>query len=129
MIKENLVLYLEQSIKYNWTKPAFSDYKGEVLTYGEVAEKVVNFHILFQQLGIKKGDKISLIGKNSTNWAIAYLATISYGAVIVPILADFKPLDVQNIVNHSDSIVLFVSDIYSNHRIFLKWLILGSYSL
>ena len=110
MIKENLVLYLEQSIKYNWIKPAFSDYKGEGLTYGEVAGKIAHFHILFEETGIKRGDKISLIGKNSTNWVIAYLATITYGAVIVPILSDFKPLDVQNIVNHSDSIVLFTAD-------------------
>ena len=110
MIKENLVLYLENSIKYNWTMPAFSDYKGDGLTYGEVAEKIAEFHILFEQLGIKQGDKISLIGKNSTNWVIIYLATITYGAVIVPILADFKPHDIQNIVNHSDSIVLFAGD-------------------
>lgn len=110
MINENLVLYLEKSIKYNWTKPAFSDFKGEGLTYGEVAENIAYFHILFEHSGIKQGDKISLIGKNSTNWVIVYLATITYGAVVVPILADFKPHDIQNIVNHSDSVLLFAGD-------------------
>jgi long-chain acyl-CoA synthetase len=110
MIKENLVLYFEQSIKQNWEKPAFSDYKGTTLTYGDVARQIAKLHLLFERNGIKRGDKVSLIGKNSTNWAIAYLATITYGAVIVPILSEFKPNDIRHIINHSDSVLLFTSD-------------------
>ena len=110
MIKENLVNYFESSFKDNWQNPALSDYKGEGLTYGEVAQKIARLHILFERNGIKRGDKISLIGKNSTSWAITYLATITYGAVIVPILSDFKPNDVHHIVNHSDSVLLFTGE-------------------
>ncbi len=110
MIKENLVEYFEQSIKSNWESLALSDYKGEGLTYGEVAKKIEKIHILFESGGIKKGDKIALIGKNSTHWAAAFLATVCYGAVIVPILPDFKPKDVHYIVNHSDSKILFVTE-------------------
>ena len=110
MIKENLVNYFESSFKDNWNNPALSDYKGEGLTYSEVAQKLARLHILFERNGIKRGDKISLIGKNSTSWAITYLATISYGAVIVPILPDFKPNDIHHIVNHSDSVLLFTGE-------------------
>lgn len=110
MINENLVLYFEQSIKQHWDKPALSDYNGDLHSYGDVAQQIAKIHLLFERNGIRKGDKISLIGKNSTNWAIIYLAVVTYGAVIVPILPDFKPNDVHNIINHSDSIVLFISD-------------------
>jgi len=110
MIKENLVNYFESSFKDNWNNPALSDYKGEGLTYNEVAQKLARLHILFKRNGIKRGDKISLIGKNSSSWAITYLATISYGAVIVPILPDFKPNDIHHIVNHSDSVLLFTGE-------------------
>jgi long-chain acyl-CoA synthetase len=110
MIKENLVKYFENSLKDNWKNPALSDYKGERLTYGDVAKKIARCHILFERNGIKRGDKISLIGKNSSAWAIAYLATITYGAVIVPILSEFKPNDIHHIVNHSDSVLLFVGE-------------------
>jgi len=110
MIKENLVNYFESSLKDNWKNPALSDYKGERLTYGDVAKKIARLHILFERNGIKRGDKISLIGKNSTSWAVTYLATITYGAVIVPILPEFKPHDIHHIINHSDSILLFVGE-------------------
>jgi len=110
MLKENLVEFIERSIKSNWDIESLADYKGGTYKYSEVAEHIARLHIIFEKAGIKKGDKISLLGKNSANWAIVYLATISYGAVTVPILPDFKPEDVHNIVNHSDSIVLFVSD-------------------
>ena len=105
-----MVLYIENSIKHNWDLPAFSDYKGEELKYSEAAEKIAQLHIVFDLYGIKKGDKISLVGKNSCNWSIAYLASITYGAVIIPILQDFKPNDIHHIVNHSDSRMLFVTD-------------------
>lgn len=110
MIKENLVLYFEQSTKQNWEKPALSDYKGTTLSYGDVAVQIAKIHLLFERNGIRKGDKISLIGKNASNWAIVYLATVTYGAVIVPILPEFKPNDVHHIINHSDSVVLFTSN-------------------
>jgi long-chain acyl-CoA synthetase len=110
MIQENLVRYYENSIRQNWNIPAFSDYKGIEYTYKEIAEKIVLIHRVFEQAGVKKGDKVALIGKNSSNWAIAFLATVCYGAVIVPILPDFKPNDVQNIINHSDSVFLFTGE-------------------
>ena len=98
MIKENLVLYFENSLKSNWEKPAFSDYKGSTLRYFEVAQIIARYHILFEKLEIKPGDKIALLGKNSSNWAVIYLAIVAYGAVIVPILPEFKPGDIQNII-------------------------------
>lgn len=110
MLKENLVSYFETSIKENWDLPALSDYKGASYTYGEVGSQIKKLHLLFKLAGIKKGDKISLVGKNSANWCMAFLSTVTYGAVIVPILPDFKPEDIMNIVNHSDSVFLFTSD-------------------
>jgi long-chain acyl-CoA synthetase len=110
MLKEVFVNYIDNSIRKNWTLQALSDYKGEAFTYSEVAEFITGIHKLYKTLGIKHGDKVSLVGKNSARWCIVYLATISYGAVIVPILPDFKPEDIQNIIAHSDSIVLFISD-------------------
>ncbi|MDX9697088.1 MAG: AMP-binding protein, partial [Bacteroidales bacterium] len=111
MIKENFVKYIENSLKENWDLPALSDYQGKVYSYGEVARKIARIHIMFDECNVKKGDKISLIGKNSANWAMTYLAIISYGAVVVPILPDFHPTDVHHIVNHSDSVVLFTGDV------------------
>ncbi len=102
--------YIEKSIKENWDQPAFTDYQGKTLLYEDVARQIHKFHKIFEMWGIKKGDKISLIGRNNSNWAVIYLATISYGAVIVPILADFANNDIHHIVNHSDSVMLFVGD-------------------
>lgn len=110
MIKERFVAYIEDSIKKNWTLPALSDYNGEKLTYADSGMYIQKFHLLFDRMGIKKGDKIALIGKNSARWCCIYLSAVSYGAVIVPILPDFKPDDVQSIINHSDAILLFSSD-------------------
>ncbi len=110
MIKENLVAYFRDSIKKNWELPSLSDYNGSTYSYGEVAENIVKLHILYEQSGIKRGDKIALIGKNSAHWGIAYLSVITYGAVAVPILPDFKPKDVHHIVNHSGSVFLFSAE-------------------
>ncbi|MDA3906136.1 MAG: AMP-binding protein [Bacteroidales bacterium] len=110
MIKENLIQYFEDSIRLNWDRKALSNYNGNTLLYKDVAEKIARYHILFEKAGIKKGDKIALTGKNSAEWAINFLATIGYGAVAVPILPDFKAKDISNIVTHSDSKLLFVSD-------------------
>lgn len=109
MIKENLVAYFNTAIKENWEKPALSDYNGKTLNFKEVAEAIAKFHIAFEKTGIKRGDKIALIGKNSAHWGVAYLATVTYGAVVVPILPDFLPKDVHYIVNHSEAKLLFAA--------------------
>jgi len=110
MIKQNFVKMLQDGIKKFWTLPAFSNYGEPALTYKDVAEKIMWFHYIFKKSHIKKGDKISLIGRNSTNWTIVYLATITYGAVIVPVLPDFHTDDFHHIIGHSDSVFVFVSD-------------------
>ncbi|MBA4321475.1 MAG: long-chain fatty acid--CoA ligase [Odoribacter sp.] len=110
MIKERLIGYFEQSIKQNWNIEALSNYKEGGYSYRDIAEKMMKLHIFFREAGIKEGDKIALVGRNSANWCVVYLAAVSYGAVIVPILPDFKPEDHTNIINHSDSIMLFVDD-------------------
>jgi len=110
MIKERLIGYVEQSIKQNWNIEALSNYKEDGYSYRAIAEKMMKLHIFFKEAGIKEGDKIALAGRNSANWCIVYLATVSYGAVTVPILPDFKPEDHTNIINHSDSKLLFADD-------------------
>jgi len=110
MIKENLVNYFNTAIKENFDKKALSDYNGGTYTYKEIAEYIQKFHLLFEKTGIQRGDKVALIGKNSANWGIAYLAAVTYGTVIVPILPDFLPKDVHYIVNHSESKALFAAN-------------------
>ncbi len=111
MIKEQFVKIYEKSFKENWDMKAYSDYGSDInFTYAQLAEEVAKLHLLFEKAGINKGDKISLIGKNSSRWAITYIATTTYGAVIVPILSEFNPNDVHHIINHSDSILLFTTD-------------------
>jgi long-chain acyl-CoA synthetase len=110
MIQERLVGYIEQSIRQNWNIEALSNYKEKGYSYKEIAEKILKIHLLFKGSGIKTGDKIAMIGRNSANWCITYLATVTYGAVIVPILPDFKAEDLTHIINHSDSRLLFVDD-------------------
>jgi long-chain acyl-CoA synthetase len=110
MLREVFVHYIRDSIKKNWTIQALADYKGEGFTYQQVGEYILRIHALYKELGIQRGDKISLVGKNSARWCIVYLATVSYGAVIVPILPDFKPDDIQKIIIHSDSVLLFSTD-------------------
>ena len=110
MIKENLVETLEKSILKNWENSCFSDYGGAEYSYADVAASMLRLHELFKNFDIKKGDKIALCGRNSSNWAITYLATVSYGAVIVPILVDFSPEEIVHIVNHSDSKLFFAAE-------------------
>jgi long-chain acyl-CoA synthetase len=110
MIQERLIGYIEQSIRKNWDIEALSNYKEKGYTYKEIAERILKLHILFKGTGIKEGEKIALVGRNSANWCITYLAAVTYGAVIVPILPDFKPDDMTNIINHSDSRLLLVDD-------------------
>jgi len=118
MIQERLIGYIEKSIRQNWDIEALSNYKEKGYSYKAIAEKIIKLHILFRGSGITEGDKIALVGRNSANWCITYLAAVTYGAVIVPILPDFKPDDLTNIINHSDSRFLFVDDkIYENLEI------------
>lgn len=102
--------YIEQSIIKNWDKDALTDYQGITLQYKDVARKIAKFHIVLESAGIKPGDKIAVCGRNSAHWGVAFLATITYGAVIVPILHEFKADNIHNIVNHSEAKLLFVGD-------------------
>lgn len=110
MIKENLVGTIEKSIVKNWNSPCFSDYGGETYSYADVAANISRLHVLFKSFDVKKGDKIALCGRNSSNWGIVYLASVTYGAVIVPILVDFSPEEIVHIVNHSDSRLFFAAE-------------------
>ena len=102
--------YIEKSIIDNWNLDALTDYKGITLQYHDVARKIEKLHILFEYSGVKEGDKIALCGRNSAHWAVAFFATLTYGAVAVPIQNEFKPEQIYNIVNHSGSKLLFVGD-------------------
>ena len=112
MIEENFIKIYEKSFKENWDLPALTDYNTrETFTYGEVAEQIARLHLLFKYCQIRRGDKIALVGRNTPRWCIAFMATVSYGAILVPILQDFNANDVQHIVNHSDSVLLFAGDL------------------
>jgi len=106
----NLTSVFESAIRKNWELMSLSDYGGETNTYREVGQKIAGIQAVFRDYGIRKGDHIALLGKNSASWGIIYIATVTYGAVIVPILPDFKPADIHYIVTHSDSVLLFVED-------------------
>ena len=111
MIKENFIKIYEESFKENWSLPALTDYgKSKTFTFGDVATEIARIHLLFHECQVRRGDKIALIGKDSSRWCIAYMAVVTYGAIIVPILQDFNPNDVHHIINHSESVFLFVSD-------------------
>ena len=102
---------IEKSIIDHWDMDALTDYKGATLQYHDVARKIEKLHIMFENSGVVKGDKIALCGRNSANWAVAFLATLTYGAIAVPILHEFMPDQIHNIVNHSDAKLLFVGDV------------------
>ena len=103
--------YIEKSIKEHWHRDALTDYRAGTLQYHDVARKIEKLHILFENSGVEKGDKIALCGRNSSQWAVAFLAILTYGAVVVPVQNEFKPEQIHNIVNHSGSKLLFVGDI------------------
>ena len=110
--KYNFVKFYERSFREHWDQEAVTDYgTDKTLTYGELAITIAKLHILFEGCGIKKNDKIAVMGKNNTNWVAVYLATVTYGAIIVPILQDFRANDAIHIINHSESKLLFISDI------------------
>lgn len=111
MIQENFIKIYEKSFQENWDLPALTDYvEQNTMTFADVAKEIARFHILFKECQIRRGDKIALIGRDCVNWCVVYMAAITYGAIIVPILPDFNPNDVHHIINHSESVFLFVSD-------------------
>lgn len=109
-MEQSFLAFIEHSIRENWDIDALTDYEGKTLKYKDVARQIAKLHILFKEIGIKKGDKIALCGRNSSNWGVLFLATLTYGAVSVPILNDFKADNIHNIVNHSDSVIFFVGE-------------------
>ena len=104
-------LLLEESIKKNWDKPALSNYQGITLKYCDVARRIEKLHIAFEQCGLNKGDKVAICSRNQANWGVSFLAAITYGAVPVPILHEFKPSNIHHLVNHSEARVLFVDEV------------------
>jgi long-chain acyl-CoA synthetase len=111
-MRDNFVEYIERSIRDHWNLSAFSDYQGEARSYGEVASLIYRLQAFFKVCGLSRGSKIALLGRNSVNWATCYLAVVGYGATIVPILPDFHPTDIENIVAHSDSIFLLTTETF-----------------
>ena len=107
---EDFVGLIQKSIIDHWDLNALTDYKGVTLQYKDVARKIEKLHILFETAGIQPGDKIAVCGRNSAHWAVSFLATMTYGAIVVPILHEFKAEQVHNIVNHSDARLLFAGD-------------------
>ncbi len=110
MAQETLVDLIRENIRASWTRQALSDWEGATLTYGQTAERIAYLHELFRACHMAPGDKVALLGRNSTAWGVTWMAVVTYGAVVVPILPDFRPDDVHHIVNHSDASFLFVAD-------------------
>ncbi|MDO5075526.1 MAG: AMP-binding protein, partial [Bacteroidales bacterium] len=108
---QDYVGLIQQSLIDHWDMPALTDYKGITLQYKDVARKIEKLHLLFEAAGIQPEDKIAICGRNSAHWAVAFLATMTYGAIAVPILHEFKAEQVHNIVNHSDARLLFAGDV------------------
>ena len=110
-MEKSFVALIEQSVKKNWDLDALTDYKGATLQYKDVARKIEKIHIILEESGVKPGDKIAVCGRNMSHWGVTFLATVTYGAVVVPILHEFKADQVHNIVNHSEAKLLFVGDV------------------
>ncbi len=109
-MEKSFLAFVEQSIKQNWDLDALTDYKGATLQYKDLARKIEKLHILLEESGVQPGDKVAICGRNSSHWGVAFLATLTYGAIAVPILHEFKADTIHNIVNHSDARLLFVGD-------------------
>ena len=131
MIKDNFIDTLRNSLQNNWDDAAFTDYgTTNTMTYGDVACQIEKLHILFRTCGIGKNDRISLMGKNTSSWTTTYLAAVTYGAIIVPILQDFRANDALHIINHSESKLLFIADsLYENLDIDQMEQVVGVFSL
>lgn len=111
MYTDSFIANVTVEIKENWDLPALSDYKKEPIYYREVAQQIAKIHLLFEQAGVEKGDKIVLCGRNCSSWAVIFFATLTYGAVVVPLLHEFKSESITHLVNHSDGKILFVGDV------------------
>lgn len=121
MITENLIQIYASSFRKNWELPALSEFgTGNTMTYADLARRIAATHLLYKECGVKPGDKIALMGKNSINWVVTYMATLTYGAVIVPVLHDFNVQDAQHIINHSGSVLLFINDMIFENMEFDK---------
>ena len=108
---DDLLKIFQQSFADNFSLPALTDYiSGKTITYGDMARRIARLHLFFELAGVRRGDKVALLGKNTPNWVITFMAAVTYGAVIVPVLHDFSPTDATHIINHSDAVMLFVSD-------------------
>lgn len=111
MMQENFIKLYEKSFRDNWDLPALTDYtEGKTINYAQLSRDIARIHVFYKQCNIKRGDKIALIGKNNINWVTIFMATVTYGAIIVPILQEFNAQDAQHIINHSESILLFSSN-------------------
>ena len=111
MSNDNLLNIYAASFRKNWELPALSEFgMGQTMTYADLARRIAALHLLFKESGIRQGDKIALMGKNSFSWVVVYMATLTYGAVVVPVLNDFNVQDAQHIINHSDSVMLFINE-------------------
>ena len=108
---KSFIAFIEESIKKHWDLDALTDYKGATLQYKDLARKIEKMHILLEESGVKPGDKVAICGRNCSHWGVAFLAILTYGAVAVPILHEFKADNVHHIVNHSDARLLFVGDV------------------
>ena len=109
-INKSITELLRRTVTLNWEPPALTDFSGVSYSYRDIARKIEKLHILFELSGVKPGDRIALCGRNSSNWAVAFFATMSYGAVVVPLLNEFKPESIQHLLNHSEAKLLFVDD-------------------
>jgi long-chain acyl-CoA synthetase len=105
---ESFLTNIKETLINHWDSPALTDFNSETITYGQIACKIAELHIAFEVFGVKKGDKVSIVGRNSSNWGISFLATVTYGMVVVPILYEFTPENIHHIVNHSESKILFI---------------------
>ena len=111
MIEKNFIKLYEESFAKNFDLPALSDYTSDIsYTYGEMARQIARLHLLYEVAGVKKGDKVAVFGKNSSNWCVGFMSIITYGGVAVPVLPDFSPADAQTIINHSDAVMLLVDN-------------------
>ncbi|WP_289757725.1 AMP-binding protein [uncultured Duncaniella sp.] len=109
--KDNLLQIYASSFRQNWDLPALTEFGcGQTMTYADMSRRIAAIHMLFKECGVKRGDKIALMGRNSFSWVVVYMATLTYGAVIVPVLHDFNVQDAQHIINHSDSVILFINE-------------------
>lgn len=134
MIPQNFIKLYENSLREHWELPALSDYKEETrITYADLSQKIAHIHVLFDKIGIERGDKIALVGKNHSEWCTVFLATITYGAVIVPVLVYFHPDGIMNILEHSESKLVFINESIWNQlakeKIAIPVIEIPSYSL